>query len=326
MGLYSNAEYHRRTSSMRYITIAELSDMVRNNLWKIPHDIDLVVGIPRSGLLVANMIALYLNKRLSDIDSFINGKVFSCGNTRFHMVNQTEIKKVLVVDDSVHSGSAMKRAKEKLYDLTSKYDFFFFSPIVTSHGAQHVDAHAIVIDDNRIFEWNLFHHPQINCSCLDMDGVLCKDPEIDDDGEKYRHFIKTADPIFIPTTTIDTIITCRLEKYRPMTKEWLQKHNIQYNHLIMLDFPNKKSRLTWGKHGEYKANYYSNSSDSLFIESSLSQAKIIANISGKPVICLETNELIEKQEVPPHGKKVRRLLKKHVPKTYNFIRKKLKSP
>ena len=310
---------------MRYVTIAELSDMIRKNLWKIPHDIDLVVGIPRSGLMVANMIALYLNKRLSDIDSFIDGRVLSCGNNRSHMVRQSEIKKVLVVDDSVHSGNAISRAKEKLSAVTSQYDFFFFAPIVTSSGAHHVNAHAIIIDDTRIFEWNLFHHPQINCSCLDMDGVLCRDPEIDDDGEKYRHFITTTEPIFLPTTTIDTIITCRLEKYRTITEEWLHKHGVQYNHLIMLNFPDKKSRLSWGKHGEYKAEYYTNSSNSLFIESSLSQAEIIANISGKPVICIETNELIEKQQVPSHGKKVRRLLKKHVPKTYNFIREKLKS-
>lgn len=311
---------------MRYVTIAELSDMIRKNLWKIPHDIDLVVGIPRSGLMVANMIALYLNKRLSDIDSFIDGRVFCCGNNRAHMVTQSKIKKVLVVDDSVHGGNAISQAKEKLSVISSKYDLFFYAPIVTSHGTQYVDAYASIIDDNRIFEWNLFHHPQINYSCLDMDGVLCKDPEIDDDGEKYRHFIKTANPIFLPTTTIDTIITCRLEKYRTITEEWLQNNGIQYNHLIMLDLPDKKSRLSWGKHGEYKANYYFKSSDTLFIESSLCQAEIIANISSKPVICIETNELIEKKEPPlTHGKKLRRLLKKHTPQMYNFIRKKLKS-
>ena len=325
MGLHTYAKHHRRTTYMIYVTIADLSDMIRKNLWKIPHDIDLVVGIPRSGLMAANMVALYLNKRLSDIDSFIDGRVFSCGNNRSHMVNKSDIKKILVVDDSVHSGSAMSLAKEKLSILTSLYDFSFFAPIVTSHGARYVDEHAIVIDDNRIFEWNLFHHPQINCSCLDMDGVLCRDPVIDDDGEMYCNFINTAEPIFLPTTKIDTIITCRLEKYRTITEEWLQKHGIQYNHLIMLDFPDKKSRLAWGKHGEYKANYYSNSIDSLFIESSLSQAEIIANISGKPVICIETNELIEKQVTPSQDKKVCGLLKKQFPKTYNYIRNKMKS-
>lgn len=33
---------------MKYITIADLSDTIRKNIWKIPHDIDCVIGIPRS--------------------------------------------------------------------------------------------------------------------------------------------------------------------------------------------------------------------------------------------------------------------------------------
>ena len=64
---------------MVYKTISELSELVRSNLYKVPHDIDLVVGIPRSGMLPAMMISLYLNKKVTDLDSFIEGRTFESG-------------------------------------------------------------------------------------------------------------------------------------------------------------------------------------------------------------------------------------------------------
>lgn len=167
---------------MRYVTIAELSDMIRQNLWKIPHDIDLVVGIPRSGLMAANMVALYLNKRLSDLDSFIEGRIFACGDYRSCMVEYGSIKKVLVVDDCVGSGATINKAKEKIAPLANNFNFLYYAPIATTAGTTFVDFYSEIIDD-RVFEWNLFHHPLINNTCMDMDGVLCCNPTEDDDGQ-----------------------------------------------------------------------------------------------------------------------------------------------
>ena len=39
-----------------FVTIGDLSDTIKRNIWKIPHDVDLVVGITRSGTLAANII------------------------------------------------------------------------------------------------------------------------------------------------------------------------------------------------------------------------------------------------------------------------------
>lgn len=305
---------------MRYVTISELSQMIRSNLWKIPHDIDLVIGIPRSGLMAANMVALYLNKRLSDIDSFVDGRILPCGETRSQYVSNDEIRKILVVDDSVNEGAAMAKAKQKLAPLFHKYEFIFFAPITTSSGSRLIDIYAEIIDGRRIFEWNLFHHSIINEACLDMDGVLCCDPEVDDDGEIYSNFIKNAPPLFIPTTHVGTIVTCRLEKYRSITEDWLKRNHVEYNKLLMLDFPNRDARRQWGKHGEYKGEYYKNSSATLFIESSKQQAEKIAAISQKPVICIETNSLIE---VPKTDKRPRSriiTLLKRYPNLYRRIK------
>ncbi|MCR5574963.1 MAG: phosphoribosyl transferase [Bacteroidaceae bacterium] len=304
---------------MRYVTIAELSSIIRKNLWKIPHEIDLVVGIPRSGLMVANMIALYLNKRLTDIDTFVNGRVFECGERGKYVKNE-EIKKILVVDDSVFSGKSITKAKTKLGDLSGSLEMVFLSPIVTSAGKGFVDIFFEVIDDARFFEWNLFHHSIIENTCFDIDGVLCCDPIEDDDGEKYLSFLTEAKPMFIPTVTIDTLITCRLEKYRKQTEEWLQKNGVSYRHLVMLDFPNKAIRVKWGKHGEFKGDYYKNSDCWLFVESSYSQACIIARVSNKPVICVETNELLHFLPKTKY-KRLKGRIRKYMPRTYQLMRR-----
>lgn len=308
---------------MRYVTIRELSGMIRENLWKIPHDVDLVVGIPRSGLMVANMIALYLNKRLADIDSFVKGNVFECGE-RGRFVGKGTVHKVLVVDDSVWSGGSMARAKAKLVPLSNQYGFVFASPIVSTQGKDFVDVFFEIIDDERVFEWNLFHHSLLQYACLDIDGVLNVDPtfEMDDDGPTYIDFLKNAVPLYIPTVPINTLISCRLEKYRSYTEQWLKKYNVQYNHLVMLDLPSKAERLKWNKHGEYKARYYMDHNELLlFIESSKEQAQVVADYTKKPVICVETNSIVSPMEHVSTMKKVRRALRHKSPKFYDMIKK-----
>ena len=302
---------------MKYVTIADLSQMIMRNLHKIPHDIDLVVGIPRSGLLPANMISLYLNTRLTDIDSFSEHRVYGSGY-RMSSREVRPIKKVLVVDDSVQYGRAIKEAKAKLQEIEKEYEFLYLAPIVSSEGAKLVDIYFTVIDDMRVFEWNVFHHSFLANACLDIDGVLCKDPVIDDDGPVYRDFLKSAEPLFLPTVPVNTLVSCRLEKYRELTENWLMEYNVQYKELILLDFPDKAARVNWGRHGEYKALCYKKSGATLFIESSARQAEIIARISHKPVLCVQTNELLD------YGitfNKLKRFFSTHFPRLFKFIKR-----
>ena len=323
MGLHPNAKYHRRTSSMRYVTTAELSDLIRKNLWKIPHDIDLVVGVPRSGMLPATMISLFLNTRLTDIDSFVeHGSYFTNGISRGTYVKSSEIKKILIVDDSIDTGKSLLAAQKKLGKIRDKkFEDLFCVPIASTSGANMVDLHFTIIDDDRLFEWNIFHHAILENTCVDIDGVLCMDPVEDDDGEKYQYFLNTANPLFTPTCRINTLISCRLEKYRTQTENWLKKHNIVFDNLIMLDLPNKTERLKWNNYGNYKGTYYKEKEDCiLFIESSFFQAKQIAEISHKPVYCVETNTMIHMLNPTSKRKRVLRALRKRTTKCYHCFR------
>lgn len=280
---------------MNYRTIADLSNLIRTNLYKIPHDIDVVVGVPRSGMLPATMIALYLNKRLSDINTFFvgGGKTLLCGERGSMLQGQTElINKVLIVDDSVDSGNANQKVRNIIKNSELKCSCIFFAPYVTRSSKGLIDIYLEEVECPRIFEWNLMHHSLLQDSCVDIDGVLNVDPPIDDDGPIYTKYIKEAPPLFVPTAKIGCLVSCRLEKYRSLTEEWLSNHNIKYDNLILLDFPNKEKRIQWNRHGEYKAEWYKKKKAKMFIESSVYQAQVIANITKRPVICIETNSIV----------------------------------
>jgi len=278
---------------MIYKSFSDLSKAIFNKITILQQmNIGLVVGIPRSGMLPANLIALYLNVPYTDIDSFIENRIYGAGDRQKYI--KAKSNNVLVIDDSISAGIALKKAKDKLKNVKN-YNLIYGAVYARSNSKHLVNFYCEVVDGDRIWEWNLFHNQLIlGRSCLDIDGVLCRDPrpEENDDGEKYHKFLISAEPKFIPTVKIKTLITCRLEKYRPETLFWLNQHNIQYENLIMLNLPNAEERRKWNKYGEYKGNEYKKSDYIFFIESSLNEAKKIKEISSKTVFCTEIMSVV----------------------------------
>lgn len=282
---------------MYYRNVSDLNQIILKRLSILPRDFDLIVGIPRSGMLPANLLALYLNKPYTDINSFINGHIYKAG-ARGQFFDIKQFKKVLVVDDSVASGSALIKCKEMLKDLTVDFDFSYCAIYVIPGKEKMVDHYFEIVPLPRYFQWNIFNHTVLEKTCFDIDGVLCVDPneEQNDDGPKYIDFCLNAAPLFIPGSKIGTIVTSRLEKYRPETEAWLAKNNVKYNKLVMLDLPNKAARQKANNHAEHKANTYKSSNYVLFIESSLNQSIDINRITKKPVLCTENFEMIFNSE------------------------------
>jgi len=279
---------------MNYKSFADLSNDIREWMKVLPYDFDLVVGIPRSGLLPASLIALYMNLPMTDIDGLLEQRILASGR-RLNIIEKELFNKrdleVLIIDDSVNSGNQIKKTKKTLETVKSIYKFTYMAVYVSSRGKKFVDGYYQVVRRPRCFEWNIFHHSILKKSCVDIDGILCRDPKKDenDDGPKYRKFIKNVKPYIIPTKKVGWLVSCRLEKYRKLTEEWLKKHNIKYDNLIMMNLPNKKTRQKLGDHAEYKAKIYNKTKASFFLESSTKQASEIAKISGKDVYCLEEN-------------------------------------
>lgn len=282
---------------MNYRSIDDLNHIILKKLDIIPRDIDLIVGVPRSGMLPANLLALYLNLPYTDIHSFKNGFVYKAG-ARKQFFNTTAYKSILVVDDSIASGAALLQCKNDLKDFESLYDIKYCAVYVTPENKNLADYAFEVVSTPRCFQWNIFNHTALEKSCFDIDGVLCVDPTDaqNDDGKAYRDFLKHAAPLYIPGSKIGTIVTSRLEKYRAETECWLKVNGVKYDKLVMLDLPDMMARQKANNHGEHKAATYTDHTYNLFVESSLVQAREINRLTKKPVFCTENFEMIYDSE------------------------------
>ncbi len=282
---------------MNYRNITDLNNIILKRLNIIPRDFDLIVGVPRSGMLPANLLSLYLNRPYTDIHSFLNGHIYKAG-ARSQFFDISEFKKILVVDDSIASGSAMVEVRESLKHLESKFDIKYCAVYIIPGKEKMVDYYFEIVPLPRYFQWNILNHTTLEKACFDIDGVLCADPlpEQNDDGPKYIDFILNAPPLFIPGSKIGTVVTSRLEKYRKETETWLKANNIKYNDLVMLDLPNMEARQRANNHGDHKAKAYMAKPYVLFVESEYHQAVEINRLSKKPVLCTENFEMIFESE------------------------------
>jgi hypoxanthine phosphoribosyltransferase len=239
---------------------------------RLPRKYDIVVGIPNSGMIPAHVIGFTLGVPVYNINEF-----------RLH------VKNVLLVDDSITSGNTMNGAKGFLQD-----ENIDTAVIYTDRPDMDVTYFQKQIDAPRVFQWNIFKHGHLENACLDIDGVLSKDPDFVEDDNKpdqMREFILNTEPLHIPKRTVKAFITNRIEKYRPETEQWLKKHNIKYKHLIMAPFDTANERRKYftqlGGNGFWKAQKYKEILGAWFIESNITQAKQIKSIIKDSVYCTD---------------------------------------
>ena len=248
---------------------------------------DLVVGIARSGIIPATILALHWNVSLCSLQDYINGQ-FSMGcGLRYQ--DPKEIKNVMIVDDSIRMGGTIAEAKR----LVKKANFNHKVGWAVIYADDDKDYENIIfhktIRQGRMFQWNWISHKEmLSHSVWDIDGCMCVKPTVEqnDDGEKYRKFLLNAPPLYLPQYPINGIVTSRLEKFRPETEQWLKKHNVKYKELIMLNYPTGRSRRMLGHHAHHKAMQFKVIKSSFFVEDELWQAEEIHKITGKHVLCL----------------------------------------
>jgi uncharacterized HAD superfamily protein len=310
---------------MNFRSFEDMAQTVRRNLCHLPHDIDVVVGIPRSGMFPASMVALHRNATLTDLDGFLEGRALQHGSRRKKpgiKTNSEAWRNVLVIDDSIGTGGTIANARARIGGAVGKDCNVLYCAV---YGAQtrhpEVDAVFEVCPLPRAFEWNLLHHPFLLASaCLDIDGLLCIDPtaEENDDGPLYERFLRDAEPFLLPTAAVGTLVSSRLEKYRGVTEDWLHRHGVQYGELRLLDLPSAEERRRLKAHAPFKSEVYRSKADSwLFLESEMEQARAIAAQSSKAVIC--TSEMILFDETGP--RRAMRMLRRSIGAKRRFLRR-----
>lgn len=278
-----------------YMSIAQLSAEIRRKLGLIPNDVDLIVGIPRSGMIPAYLIGLFLNRLVVDLETFLSDGRPGHGETRqvgAKLIRPLGAAHILLVDDSLASGASLRACRERIAQSPFAGKVTTCVVVVDPGMSNRVDLHFTQLPQPRIFEWNAFHHPYLEEACVDLDGVLCVDPSPreNDDGARYGRFIRSARPLFNPTRRIGHIVSARLEKYRNQTETWLAANRIEYGRLHLLDLPSAAERRRLGAHHLHKAKIYRECGAILFYESDPIQAGEIARLSGKPVLCVADME------------------------------------
>lgn len=274
-------------------TVSDMAQVIAQNLWRFDRSAyDVVIGIPRSGILPASIISTFLQLPLADPIGFSHGIIYGrSGNT------VRPGKRVLLVDDTVNKGGAMSRAVAALPKGLTITRACVWGPYQVENPAALVDIVLADCHGPRAFAWNLMKHKRLPRWAFDMDGVLCRDPakHENDDGPAYLNFIANAEPLFIPQREIGHIVTSRLERYRKPTMAWLRKHGITYASLTMLDLPDKRARMSAmkvdGGRGGWKAREAARLGVEMMIESCPKQASIISRIARIPVFCTQTQEV-----------------------------------
>jgi len=260
-----------------FVSLTDLMDMTRQWVRQWDKQYDVIVGIPRSGLLVANAVGMMLGKPVATPDMMVN-------NIRPFYRSGREVKtdRVILIDDSVSSGETMRKNSNMLsrYGINHDRGALFVKP----DSKQEVDIYYMETGDRRIFEWNMMHAK--NCSVgFDMDGVLCEEcpQHVKKSPESYADWVLNARPYLIPSYTIDVIISNRLEMFRNETEQWLDDHGVQYKKLVLWD-------VGWDERRGYDKNKARNVlkyHPELFFESSWKQAQCIWYETGIPTICIE---------------------------------------
>ncbi|MEA3490206.1 MAG: hypothetical protein U9R44_07740 [Candidatus Omnitrophota bacterium] len=265
-----------------FISINELLIWSTEFIKSLPISYDVIVGIPRSGLLVGNTIALKLGKPFTVPELFckdIYWKSKGIGKVK-------EYKKILLVDDSINSGETMRQSLDCLYSYRKDLVITKAALIATEESKDLVDLYYEIIPQPRIFEWNLLHAKKAKLA-LDMDGVICENcpPGVDVNNELYLEWIRNAKPYLIPNFEIDVIVSNRLEKYRADTEKWLFEHGVRWKELVLWNIRSKEERK--GRYAQRKIKILLEIKPEMFWESSFGEAEQIWAITKIPTLCVD---------------------------------------
>jgi len=273
---------------LTFVTYAELARDAAALAPRVPRGVRAVFAVPRSGALAAAVLATELHLPLGLV-----GAAAPAAGRRLAELGQDvpAAGPVLLVDDSWSTGGAMWAAREALR-AQGVTDVVTCALYVTEPGRRAVDLWARVAPPPRIFRWNLWASARTRRVMCDLDGVLCEDPAaFDDDGDAYRRAIASASPRCRPLGPVHSIVTNRIERWRGVTESWLRRHGVEHGGLHMQAHATAAARRAAGDYGAWKGRVYAGSDALLFVESDEEQARRIREVSGRPVLSLETEAL-----------------------------------
>lgn len=280
-----------------YRTYSQVNDDVARWLPHVP-EVSAVAGVPRSGVIIASMIAQLRNIPMVTIESLMGNSPSyrpSCSRTLY-----TPSGPILIVDDTCNRGRTKKHVKPLVQHDNVLWGAVYASDSAIKNGIVDIAGYRIATPYHA-FEWNLLRDGVTPHILTDMDGVLCPDwhrpIDYGEHLEEYENWLVNVSPMRLPTQPVRGIVTARLEKYRPQTVDWLRRHGVRYEYLIMHegDDPQKRNSV------KHKVKAYRNHAhhSCVFIESCPKQSRVIAEQTGWAVLCFQTHELHNPTRMEP---------------------------
>ncbi len=271
---------------MNYRSFCDLSIAISSLTTKLPLDWDLFVGIPRSGLLVANLLALHYNTYLADVEGLLRGKMFNCGKRKACITGRYPKRglKVLVIDDSIRTGSEIAKTREALKSLEAKHCISYAAIYVCPGMEKLVDYYHESLPPPRVFEWNLMHNLYVLKYCMSIEGVILGV------GDQIAHDCSSLRAMIRPSFTIGCLVLGP-EYDEKLMEAWLISQGIDFNRIVRFE----GSAESWRndkKRAAFKADVCREMSAVLYIEHGLSESKLIAKQSLVPVFCTQENRIL----------------------------------
>lgn len=271
-----------KSQSSTFMTVNNLVTSALSLCPKIT-DVKFIVGIPRSGMIPASVLATFVHSDLYSFDQ--KAMTLSQIGAGFRLKNHGLGNTIYIVDDSAGSGATIVSAKKLIQMIYPEAKIKTVAIVTTALASIYVDIYAKCMD-HHFFEWSIFN---AHAHCVfDMDGILCRDftREEDDDGEVYIKTMEAMEPTSIqPRKNPLIVVTSRLEKYRKQTENWFEKNGYVLEELHMLNVSSKKDR-THAISVKHKSDVYRSLKNAkFFVESDEQQAYDIFAMTGKTVIC-----------------------------------------
>ncbi|TWT58888.1 xanthine-guanine phosphoribosyltransferase [Thalassoglobus neptunius] len=297
------AAFESISQPLKFVTVEDLSRNTLKLIEKLPPDVTEIIGVARSGLTPAAMIAQMLHLPLKVLRQ--NAKDLSDAGHGWRLMGASEAGSGvrLVVDDTVMTGRSIETTKTILGDERTLYSAIYASP----GGADHLDFYSELLPHPHLLEWNLFNSTFLPRMVFDIDGILCPDfPEGSwNDPVLYGELLASRPPRYLIRKSPVHFVTWREERWREATLDWFQKWGVQVASLTMRPRSIDESRERVDV-GGWKAGVFQRlieqivrqtpgvDIEPLFVESDPLQASQIHKVSGRVVVC-PTNATVYQQ-------------------------------
>lgn len=256
-----------------WVSTRDMTDGAIEIACQLPPNVSGVVGVARSGLIPASVMAAMLHVPLYSVDRH-SGRILDVGGgDRVRYLDAVNGPRVLV-DDSIHNGGTLGELLRKAPDLNACLKV---AMIATSWSYDRVDYHWRVIDTPHLFQWNAVNCPYARHMATDMDGIICHNPP--------REHV----PYLLPRLKIGSIITARTESQRTETETWLHHWRVRYHGLHM--WPYSAEERTLDAVADWKANVFRSTGMDFYIESEPDLADAMRS-RGVRVLCPQQGYLL----------------------------------